>query len=108
MSRWPEPQDDIGTLMSLLKAGVQPPRTEPHRTEVGDILVSTVETSDAGWETALAFDGEFHPVERYEDEGTAMKGHSEWVERCPGLTEVTMIGYGTIPDEKVPIRSRQP
>lgn len=68
------------------------------KTDVGHgITVSTVETTDRGWETAI-IDAkcEIHVVEEYPDSEAAAAGHAKWVEQAPTLTHVTDIGYGSL------------
>ena len=48
--------------------------------ENNGIGVSTVLTSDCGYETALLDGSGAHPVERYETREEAIKGHEKWVE----------------------------
>lgn len=42
--------------------------------------VSTVFTSDEGYETALLDNNGVHPVERYESKEEAETGHRKWIE----------------------------
>lgn len=62
------------------------------RDEVGGVIVSTVLTPDAGYETAILDDEKTMPVERYEDATAAKIGHLQWCEKAPTLTEVNRIG----------------
>lgn len=43
------------------------------------IGVSTAHTSDEGYETALLDSNGIHPVERYEKQQEAKKGHEKWI-----------------------------
>lgn len=92
--------EDMMGLMGAIAAGG--PSQVLDRTEVGDLIVSTVETTDLGWETAI-LDAEkaVYPVERYgDDRAAAEEGHARWVKEAPTLVHVTKLGYGTsVPDE---------
>ena len=72
--------------------------------EVGSFVVSTVFTSDCGYETAI-FDyaDTGTVVERYENSEKALIGHEKWVEFIKsGKREVVALGYGkSIPDKNV-------
>jgi hypothetical protein len=51
--------------------------------EVGDYTVSTVNTIDAGWETAIwKGNGEIVVVARYATKEEALQGHQDWIEVC--------------------------
>ena len=51
--------------------------------KVGDYTVSTVNTIDAGWETAIwKGNGTIVVVARYITKEEAQKGHQDWVEVC--------------------------
>lgn len=43
------------------------------------IIVSTANTSDEGYETALLDKNGTHPVERYKTKEEAIEGHKKWV-----------------------------
>ncbi|HEY5708602.1 MAG TPA: hypothetical protein VIS51_04340 [Solirubrobacterales bacterium] len=63
--------------------------------------VSTVETPDMGFETAILDANGTHPVERYDTRIEAVLGHLEWAERClHGLAGITKLGYGDLVKEK--------
>lgn len=62
------------------------------RDEVGGVIVSTILTPDAGYETAILDEEKAMPVERYGDATAAKIGHLEWCEKAPTLTEVNRIG----------------
>lgn len=65
-------------------------RVEPE--DNGGVGVSTVWTSDEGYETAILDANGVHPVERYEDEESALQGHERWVSDANKLTEVIVLG----------------
>lgn len=53
------------------------------KTQVGNYTVSTVDTADAGWETAIWKNLEnMVIVARYETKEEAKQGHQDWVEAC--------------------------
>ena len=62
------------------------------RDEVGGVIVSTVLSPDAGYETAILDEESAKPVERYTDATAAKIGHLSWCEKAPTLTEVNRIG----------------
>ena len=99
-------------LMSLLGGALASGPNEVHdKTDVGHgITVSTVDTTDRGWETAIVdADGEIHVVEEYPDRDAAAAGHAKWVEQAPTLTHVTDIGYGSLiePSERELVREAE-
>ncbi|RLI63013.1 MAG: hypothetical protein DRO67_06430 [Candidatus Asgardarchaeum californiense] len=53
------------------------------------IEVSTVYTSDEGYETAIIDNAGVHPVERYSDIETAKKGHKKWLDFASSATTGT-------------------
>lgn len=63
------------------------------RTSVEDFEVSTMDTPDHGFETAIRYnDGSWYPVARYKQKAEAKTGHNEWINKIPNLTEITMLG----------------
>ncbi len=70
---------------------------------VAGLKVSTVESCDLGYETAVIDARGTYSVERYETEGDALAGHARWVAAAPNLTTVVRIGTGdgAVPDEMV-------
>lgn len=60
--------------------------------------VSTVNTSDMGYETAICDKEGVHPVERYENREQAKKGHDKWIEYVKNYNgwEVKELGYGVL------------
>ncbi len=68
----------------------------------GGIGVSTADTSDMGFETALLDQNGVHPVERYENEEDAKLGHVKWVEFAKKGKEkpVIKLGYSDLVTEK--------
>lgn len=80
---------------TLIYLTMGPPARVIEKVSVAGLVISTIETYDIGWETAIAVEGsddDWHPVERYPDQETAEAGHARWVELAPGLTEVTDLG----------------
>jgi hypothetical protein len=78
----------------LVTAAMGPPVRVIRKVFVAGLVVSTVETNDIGWETAIAIIGsdDWHPVERYPDQESAGRGHDWWIERAPDLIQVTDLG----------------
>ena len=58
------------------------------------IGVSTVLSSDEGYETALLDKTGAHPVQRYRSRASALKGHKKWVNfaKMADGKSVTMLG----------------
>ena len=53
------------------------------KTQVGNYTVSTIDTPDAGLETAIWKNGgDIVIVARYETKEEAKQGHQDWVEAC--------------------------
>lgn len=64
------------------------------------IIVSTADTTDEGYETALIDKNGVHPVQRYETMQDAVEGHSTWVEFARDghgktITELAWTGMPT-------------
>jgi hypothetical protein len=80
--------------MAWMRAEMLDPRREARslRTDVGRLVVSTVDTPDAGYETALIDRQGAHPVQRYASAAEAHRGHDEWVARAPELDQVLELG----------------
>lgn len=71
------------------------------RDEVDGLIVSTVDSGDMGPETAVIDRNGTHPVERYESEDEARKGHVAWVENIrKGVRKVTKLGYGRLIEDE--------
>ena len=76
-------------------------RVEP--LENGGIGVSTAWTTDCGYETALLDDNGVHPVERYPDRESTVKGHKKWVKFTKNYQEgdtITKLGWGDLTTNK--------
>ena len=62
---------------------------------IGGLEISTVWTSDEGYETAIIdANGEVSPVQRYPDKEEAEEGHRKWERFCKNSknTHVTKLG----------------
>jgi len=66
------------------------------RDEVNGVIVSTVITNDRGPETAIIDRAGTHPVERYDTEDDAIKGHKKWVKEAETITDVIKLGYTSL------------
>lgn len=77
------------------------------RTQVKDLIVSTVFSSDEGYETAI-IDDNVYPVERYKTKEEAIKGHEEWCKKAETITEITMLGGfgGLVEDRKIILKRK--
>jgi hypothetical protein len=80
------------------------------KVHVAGLTVSTVDTWDLGWETAVIDAAGTHAVERYATEAEALAGHARWVAAAPTLTEVVRIGTGdgAVDDVVVTLTPRAP
>ena len=97
--------DDILGLLSAIASGG--PLETIGRDEVGGLTVSTVLTSDQGYETALLDEHQTSPVERYQNQGDALDGHRRWIEQAKTITAVTKLGYGDLIADKVVVLARR-
>lgn len=77
-----------------------------NETRVDGLRVSTVYTSDMGYETAILDEKRIVPVERYESKEKAIIGHDEWVKKIVGMKEVTELSWGGVTDECVYVLER--
>ena len=75
------------------------------RTEVNGVTVSTVYSSDEGYETAILDENGVYPVERYPSKEDAQLGHEKWCKEAETVETVTRLGGfgGMIGDEVVTI-----
>ena len=75
------------------------------RDEVCGVEVSTVYTSDEGYETALCDANGVHPVQRYETREDAQAGHIVWMEKAKTVTRVVELGGfgGWVDDDEIDI-----
>lgn len=65
-------------------------KTEPE--DNNGIGVSTCNTSDEGYETAILDANGIHPVERYATKELAVEGHKKWVSLAKNKVVVKKIG----------------
>lgn len=68
--------------------------------------VSTVKTSDKGFETAICDSENVYPVQRYDSKEEAVSGHAMWIGIAKGMKhgdEITRLGWSIIPDKIVTI-----
>ena len=77
--------------------------------EVNDFVISTVYTSDEGYETAIIDENGTHPVERYSDIIEAKEGHQKWIKKAKEFKtgdEVIKLGWqsGLVEDNKIKLR----
>lgn len=97
--------EDIGGLFSMIgMAGSYDPDEAGDRigekVQVDGLEVSTCNTPDAGYETAIIDANTVYPVERYDTEEEAVEGHSRWIEKAPSLKTITHIGYGDLVEDR--------
>jgi hypothetical protein len=90
----------INDLMSLT-IGLSGGASKLGRTEIDSLTVSTVHTNDMGPETAIIDADGAHPVERYDSDEAAVKGHEKWCAFIRGGNrEITKLGYGSLAGAK--------
>ncbi len=64
------------------------------RSLVNGLIISTVLTSDEGYETAIGdATGHYYPVERHKDKESAIFGHQHWCEQAEAIESVRMLGW---------------
>ena len=81
-------------MMGAIWNAMAPPE-QLGKSFVNGFGVSTVNSHDLGWETAVCREGgKWHPVERYFTREEAEAGHVRWQQRAEaGLTTVLDLGY---------------
>lgn len=81
-------------------------KTEPK--DNSGIGVSTVYTSDEGYETALLDANGTHPVERYPNRYQAEEGHRKWVKLSTKRKKVKELGSfgGLVEDRWILLKDR--
>lgn len=98
--QWRDPLDDFVSAMGAVVAG---PAPQIARDEVDGLTVSTVNSIDQGYETAILDAVDVYPVERYQTLEGAIEGHQKWLEAAPGLLAVTKLSYGSLPEVLVEV-----
>lgn len=91
-----EPEGVFPILGSLLEGIMSGSTEQTFRDGVDGLTISTVETSDMGWETAIIDANSAHPVERYGSEEQAEEGHKRWCKQIVGENSIREIGYGDL------------
>jgi len=87
---------DLANLMGGITSGLLGEQQRVARNLVKGLVVSTVNTSDCGYETAILDTDHARPVERYDTWEDAVRGHARWKRRARTLKKVTMLGYGEL------------
>lgn len=76
--------------------------TPVDRATVNGLIVSTVLTTDLGYETAIIDRHGAHPVERYPDKEAAQKGHNTWCLDALTVTQIRVLGCSDLDiDEEI-------
>lgn len=86
-------------ISAIMYASLHGPPPRLALDEIGDIGISTVNSYDTGYETAVwGLDGQPYRVETYPDEQAALAGHRRWFAICAdrGVKEISHIGYGDV------------
>lgn len=78
------------------------------KNEVDGLTVSTVNTIDMGFETAIRDKNGYNPVERYGNEIDAKIGHYQWCKNIVGMDKVTRLGYGPQKEEEIVLERNLP
>lgn len=99
--------DDIFKLIIGLHCPNKTPEGTVGRDEIDRLIISTVFTSDMGYETAVIDSVGAHPVERYPDKEHAIRGHARWCMIIVGKTEIFELGYGSLLGEERIILKRK-
>ena len=76
--------EELKVFVGGVEAGRQSENRRLRRNTVKGYTISTMYTFDCGYETAIWKDDieKIVIVERYDDEETALEGHSDWVNLC--------------------------
>ena len=78
------------------------------RDEVNGVEVSTVFTTDQGYETAIIDAVGAHPVERYPSREASVEGHAKWLKQATTLTKVTELGWNdVVPDKVITLKRKE-
>lgn len=88
----------FGDLLDVILSGGSG-RKDIARTERGGFVISTVDTTDMGPETAILDANGTHPVERYGSVSAAKKGHKKWlafIGTGKRKVKVKKLGYGDL------------
>jgi len=98
---------DFGMLGELFDVLLEPEKHSRYaknniigKTKVNGIMVSTVNTLDLGFETALLDKNGAHPVERYCDRTKAEQGHKKWIKKSKTIKKVVKLGYPGLQEDK--------
>ena len=84
-------------LFSLFPFGALSAEPIARDTLDNGLIVSTVDASDMGPETAIIDKNGAYPVERYETVELAVEGHAKWLEFCKaGNKVVKQEGYSPL------------
>lgn len=92
-------------LLEAIKSNIDATDSLEQRTvgtdDVDGLVVSTINTTDMGLETAIKDKNGWNPVERYENEVDAKIGHYQWVKRIVGMAKITRLGYGPLEAKEI-------
>lgn len=74
---------------------------------INGLEISTVNTPDMGFETAILDVNGVYPVERYPTRHDAIIGHNRWCKKAEKIKEVITLGYGGLTEEeKITLRRK--
>lgn len=90
--------DFVNLILGCFKPSIQIMQTKAEDNE--GLGISTVNSSDMGYETAVIDSSGAHPVERYSSELEAIAGHRKWVEKSKVLKTIIELGFGSLVEAK--------
>jgi hypothetical protein len=96
----------IGQALGLIKATTDMMINNDYdnrkvdKIERNGLILSTVYTTDQGYESAIIDSLNVYPVERYKSKEDAINGHKKWDKKLDKLEEITCLGYDDLVDEK--------
>jgi hypothetical protein len=87
--------DFISLMMGIFQGPLKTLARDKVLVPGGVLIVSTINTHDQGWETAILDKNAVHPVERHNTKEEAVVGHARWTERMQRDLLIMKLGYGT-------------
>lgn len=97
--------DYLSDLLTMFEACGQGAAPQINRTIINNYIVSTINSVDCGYETAILGKNKTSPVERYDDLEEAQKGHLKWVEFVKNTKEkplkIKELGYLSLTDTSI-------
>ncbi len=94
-------EEGLEMLLDTSERMLQGPKEVVGKDVTSGLVVSTVLTSDVGYETAIVDKQGAHPVQRYENRDAAVQGHGQWVARAHELVSIKKLGWGSIVENEI-------